>query len=84
MEIRDITIEIEAPARLTIADLKKHTGPILGWVKVFDEDGEYVRLVKSDLLKRLGADVSHANDGIHENTPLTEGCRIEHGVFYIN
>ena len=69
--------------QLTLSDLKKHVGPIMAWVNIFECDGEYLRVVKSDLLKKIGGDVPHEDGGLADSTPI-RGARIEGGVFYID
>ena len=75
---------VEDKPNLTIGDLKRHRGRVAAWVKVFDEDGEYIHVSKASVLKAIGADVSFARDGLNNTTPLVSDSRIKGGIFYIN
>lgn len=75
---------MEKQVRLTVGDLKKHRGEIRAWVRVFDEDGEYVVVSKTKLLRAIGADVAFHRGGLHPTTLLSEGSRIRDGVLYID
>jgi hypothetical protein len=68
---------------LTIADLKKHRGLIMAWVKVFDGGGEYVLISKTAILKAIGADIPYSRDGLDPGTALKSSSKILDGIFYI-
>jgi hypothetical protein len=70
-------------AALTIADLKKHRGPIMAWVNLFGEDGDYVLMQKTAILKAIGADIPYSRDGLHPDTALESSSEIRDGIFYI-
>lgn len=73
-----------ANERLTIGDLKNHRGPVMAWVNVFGEDGEYIKVSKAEVLRQVGADVPYSRDGIDPATALNANCRVSDGIFYID
>lgn len=71
--------------RLTVGDLKRHRGDIYVWARIWDEDGEYFRVSKGEVLRKIGANVPASRDGLADDTPLSKESRIgDNGTLYID